>query len=80
MIKKKLRSSKLKNRLHGVIRKSKRSYYYNKFEKVKYNMRETWKTINNVIGHTQKQSQTDQFKGSQLTKMKSTFLICPWHL
>ena len=27
-------------------------------------MRETWKTVNNVISRTQKQSQIDQFKGN----------------
>ena len=33
-----------------------------KFEQVKNNMRQTWKTINNVIGRAQKQTLSDQFK------------------
>ena len=49
-------------KLHGLIRKYKRSYYHNKFEQVKYNMRETWKTMKKVIGGTQKQSKSNQFK------------------
>ena len=31
-------------------------------EQVKNNIRQSWKTINNVIGRAQKQSQTDRFK------------------
>ena len=56
-----------RNGLHGLIRKSKRSFYFNKFEQVKNNMCRIWKTINNLIGRTQKQSQTDRFKGNSGT-------------
>ena len=51
-----------RNRLNCVIRKSKRNYFYNKFEKTKGDMRQTWKTINNVMGRGQKDSLPDQFK------------------
>ena len=51
-----------RNKLHGLIRKAKRLYYFKKFEQVKNNMRQTWKTINNVIGRAQKQTLSDQFK------------------
>ena len=51
-----------RNKLHGIIQKAKRSYYLKKFEQVKKNMRQTWKTINKVIGRTQKQGISDQLK------------------
>ena len=51
-----------RNKLHGLIRKAKRLYYFKKFEQVKNNMRQTWKTINNVIGRAQKQTLSHQFK------------------
>ena len=51
-----------RNKLHSLIRKSKRVYYFNKFEQVKTDMRQTWKTINNVLGRTQKQRLSNQFK------------------
>ena len=51
-----------RNKLHGLIRKSKRSYYFKKFERDKNNMRQTWKTINCVIGRAQKTSLSHQYK------------------
>jgi hypothetical protein len=51
-----------RNKLHGLIRKSKRNYFFKKFEDAKNNMRQTWKTINNVIGRTQKQTLSEQYK------------------
>ena len=51
-----------RNKLLGLIRKSKRMYYFKKFEKVKSDMRQTCKTINNVLGRAQKQSISNQFK------------------
>ena len=51
-----------RNKLYGLIRKAKRLYYFQKFEQVKNNMRQTWKTKNNVIGQAQKQTLSDQFK------------------
>ena len=53
-----------------LIRKSKRSHFFNKFESAKNDMKKTWKTINNVIGKGQKQSLRHKFKdecGSILT-------------
>ena len=51
-----------KNKLNMLIRKSKRSYYFNKFEDSKSNMRETWKEINCIIGKGKKQSTSCKFK------------------
>ncbi len=54
-----------KNKLQTLIRKSKRKYYYSKFESAKNNMKETWKTINNVIGKQKKQTVQTNFKDKQ---------------
>ena len=51
-----------RNKLNCVIRKAKRSYYFNKFEKARGDMRQTWQTINNVLGRGKKESLPDQFK------------------
>ena len=51
-----------RNKLHTVIRKSKRSFYFNKFEQAKGNMRQTWKAINDVMGRGRKQNLPKQFK------------------
>jgi hypothetical protein len=48
-----------------LIRKSKRKYYYSKFESAKNNMKETWETINNVIGKQKKQKSENKFKHDQ---------------
>ncbi len=50
MIKTSKKVKSCKNKLQMLIRKSKRKYYYFKFELAKNNMKETLKTINNVIG------------------------------
>ncbi len=54
-----------KNKLNMLIRKSKRSYYYNKFENSKSNMRETWKEINCIIGKAKKRSTHCKFKDEE---------------
>ena len=51
-----------KNKLNMLIRKSKRMYYFTKFEKSKNNMRETWKEINYIIGKGKKQSSQCKFR------------------
>ena len=38
------------NKLNNLIRKCKGEYYHKKIEKTKNNIRQTWKTINCVIG------------------------------
>ena len=56
-----------------LIRKSKRKYFFSKFEHAKNNMKQTWKTINNVIGRGKKQSAQSKFKaedGSSVTNPK----------
>ena len=63
-----------KNKLNMLIWKSKRSHFFKKFESAKNDMKKkknTWNTINNVIGKGQKQSLGHKFKdecGSILTK------------
>ena len=57
-----------RNKLNNLIRKSKREYYHKQFErakkkKKKKNIRQTWKTINDIIGRCKSVSQ----------KKKSTF-------
>ena len=45
-----------------LIRKSKRLHFFTKFELAKNDMKQTWRTINNVIGKCQKQSSYGKFK------------------
>ena len=51
-----------KNKLNMLIRKSKRSHFFTKFELAKIDTKQTWRTINNVIGKGQKQSSYSKFK------------------
>ena len=39
-----------RNKLNNLIRKSKREYFYSKFKNTRTNIKETWKTINSIIG------------------------------
>ena len=39
-----------RNKLHNLIRISKRKFYDNKFQKSRNDMKKTWKTINNILG------------------------------
>lgn len=64
-----------RNKLHGLIRKSKRMYYFKHFEQMKSNMRQTWKSINDVLGRSQKQSLSKQFK-----RDTGTIITDPCHL
>ena len=45
-----------------LIRKSKRSQFFTKFELAKNDMKQTWRTINNVIRKGQKKSSYSKFK------------------
>ena len=51
-----------KNRLNMLIRKAKRKYFFLKFERSKNNMKQTWNTINSVLGRGKKQSTQNKFK------------------
>jgi len=51
-----------RNKLHTLIRKSKRKYFFNKFERVKNDMKQTWKIINNIIGRSKNRSFECKFK------------------
>ena len=46
-----------------LICKSKRKYFFMKFEKSKNNMKETWREINTVIGKGKRQSAQSKFRG-----------------
>ena len=52
-----------KNKLNMLIRKSKRMYFFKKFEKSKNNMKQTWKDINILIGKNKKTSSQCKFQG-----------------
>ena len=51
-----------RNKLNNLILKSKREYYHKQFERTKYNIRQTWKTINGIIGRCKSVSQQSTFK------------------
>ena len=51
-----------RNKLNNLIRKSKREYYHKQFERTKNNIRQTWKTINGIIGRCKSVSQQSTFK------------------
>lgn len=51
-----------RNKLHSLIRKAKRQYFFNKFEHSKNNMRQTWKTINHIIGRGKNKTPQSKFK------------------
>ena len=51
-----------KNKLNMLIRKAKRKYFFSKFEQSKNNMKQTWNTINNILGRGKKQSAHNKFK------------------
>ena len=51
-----------KNKLNMLIRKAKRKYFFSKFEQSKNNMKQTWNTINNILGRGRKQSAHNKFK------------------
>ena len=51
-----------RNNLNNLIRKSKREYYHKQFERTKNNIRQTWKTINGIIGRCKSISQQSTFK------------------
>ena len=46
-----------------LIHKSKRNYFFMKFEKSKNNMKETWREINTIIGKGKRQSPQSKFWG-----------------
>ena len=51
-----------KNKSNMLIRKAKRKYSFLKFEQSKNNMKQTWNTINNILGRGKKQSAHNKFK------------------
>ena len=52
-----------KNKLNMLIRKSKRKYFFMKFEKSKNNMKDTWREINTIIGKGKRNSPQSKFRG-----------------
>ena len=51
-----------RNKLNNFIRKSKREYVYNKFKSTQNDIKETWKTINSIIGRGKNKTQQTSFK------------------
>ena len=51
-----------RNKLNNLIRKSKCEYFYSKFRNSRNNIKETWKTINSIIGRVTKVSTQSNFK------------------
>ena len=49
-----------KNKLNMLIRKAKRKYFFKRFESSKNNMKQTWNTINSVLGRGKKTIYTEQ--------------------
>ena len=41
---------KCRNDVNTMLRRSKRKYYYDKFESVKNNLKKTWSIINDILG------------------------------
>ena len=68
-----------KNKLNMIIRKAKRKYFFLKFERSKNNMKQTWNSINNILGRGKRQSITttnlkmimERFLLTQKTYIKS---------
>ena len=40
----------VQNKLHMLIRKAKRKYFFKKFESSKNNMKQTWNMVNSALG------------------------------
>ena len=47
--------NKIRNKYNRELLKKKKNYYANTFEKHKHNIKETWKSINNLLGNNKKQ-------------------------
>lgn len=56
--------NRLRNRVTTMIRDSKKSYFVNKFEQVRYDMRRTWNLINSTIKPKYKE------KGGHITRVR----------
>ena len=58
-----------RNKLNNLIRKSKREYFYSKLKNTRNNIKETWKTINSIIGRRKNRSVQSTFKTEQAEKL-----------
>ena len=65
-----------RNKLNFIIRKSKRDYFYKKFESTKNNIRQTWKTINGIIGKNKITKQQSSFTADNGEVVKDPTRIC----
>jgi len=52
---------KYRNKLTGLIKTSCKKYFNNKFETYKYNIKDTWQTINEVLGKSSRPKQPSYF-------------------
>ena len=51
-----LHYKRYKNKLNHLIRNAKKTYYHNKFDRARINLKETWKLINEVLNVKSKKS------------------------
>ena len=58
-----------RNKPNNLIRKSKREHFYSKFKTTRNNIKETWKTINSIIGQRKNRSVQSTFKTEQAEKL-----------
>ena len=61
----KIKFKTFRNKLNNLIRKCKREYYHKKFDSVKNDIKQTWKTINDVIGKGNTKKQQTTFKNDE---------------
>ena len=57
----KIAYSTYRNKLTTLIRTSKRRYYAEKLEESKFNTKQTWKVLNNILGRHNRQKQMPSF-------------------
>ena len=65
----KLKYTKYRNLLNNLLRSAKKSHITTELEINKFNMKETWKTLNNLLGRNKKCRLPDFFKGADGNKI-----------
>ena len=62
---KKLKYTKYRNLLNNLLRAAKKSHITSRIESNKLNMKETWKTLNNLLGRNKQFKLPDFFKDNR---------------
>ena len=74
-----------RNKLNNLIRKSKWECFCSKFKNTRNNIKETWKTINSVIGRGRNKCQQSNFKNEKMETItepktvSNTFIFFRWY-